>query len=774
MKRACRIALAALAVPAAAAAQTAPSATSVPEVPEVNIIAPTPLLGSGVNPDTIPAETNVLTSGDISRNGTPNMLGALNQQVGGVNLDSSSGNPFQPDLFYHGFEASPLQGTPEGLAVYVNGARFNQAFGDTVNWDLIPNIAIHSMNLVGSNPAFGLNALGGAVSVQLQNGFTYHGLETDVSGGSFGTFQGEFQYGKQAGDTSVYIAGNGLVQGGWRDLQSSGIQNFYGDIGWRSDRAEVHLGITLAHSALNGPGTSPVQLLAADPAAQFTGPNAIDNQYADVNLSGNFQIDDTTSVQGVAYYDYFHQFVTNGNATDDTPCDDGSGLLCSSPGTYSTTLGGGTIPAFLGDNPLSYSELDNQTTNTNGYGVSGQVTNTNDIFGLANHAVAGLSFDGAQTEFGALSYVGGITDVSRVYVGPGVIIDEPGINEPVSVAISNAYYGAFFADTLNLTRRLAMTLSGRFNVAEIDLADQNGGDLTGEHSYSHFNPAAGFTYQVTPWLTAYAGYAVANRAPTPAELSCASPLDSCSLANFFVGDPNLKQVVAHTVELGVRGGFSPSANANLSYSIGLYHTNLDDDIVFVNSPTLDRAYFMNVGATQRQGVDAGVQFKNERWLVYLEYSYIDATYQSGFVESAGSNPDGDVNGNETITPGDRLPGIPANQIKLGIYYKVTPKWTVGAVGIAQTGQYLFGDEANLTPELPGFFTLNLTTNYQLTPKIGLFATIDNVTNEQYYTYGTFSPTTSVYLSQAPNATNPRAYSPAAPIGVLVGVRVTLG
>ena len=774
MKRACRIVLAALAVPAAAAAQTAPSASSVPEVPEVNIIAPTPLLGSGVNPDTIPAETNVLTSGDISRNGTPNMLGALNQQVGGVNLDSSSGNPFQPDLFYHGFEASPLQGTPEGLAVYVNGARFNQAFGDTVNWDLIPNIAIHSMNLVGSNPAFGLNALGGAVSVQLKNGFTYHGLEIDVSGGSFGTFQGEFQYGKQAGDTSVYIAGNGLVQGGWRDLQSSGIQNFYGDIGWRSDRAEVHLGITLAHSALNGPGTSPVQLLAADPAAQFTGPNAIYNQYADVNLSGNFQIDDTTSVQGVAYYDYFHQFVTNGNATDDTPCDDGSGLLCSSPGVYSTTLGGGTIPALLGDNPLSYSELDNQTTNTNGYGVSAQMTNTNDIFGLANHAVAGASFDGAQTEFGALSYVGGITDVSRVYVGPGVIIDEPGINQPVSVAISNAYYGAFFTDTLNLTRRLAMTLSGRFNVAEIDLADQNGGDLTGEHSYSHFNPGAGFTYQLTPWLTAYAGYAVANRAPTPAELSCASPLDSCSLANFFVGDPNLKQVVAHTVELGVRGGFSPSANANLSYSIGLYHTNLDDDIVFVNSPTLDRAYFMNVGATQRQGVDAGVQFKNERWLVYLEYSYIDATYQSGFVESAGSNPDGDTNGNETISPGDRLPGIPANQIKLGIYYKVTPKWTVGAVGIAQTGQYLFGDEANLTPQLPGFFTLNLTTNYQLTPRIGLFATIDNVTNEQYYTYGTFSPTTSVYLSQAPYATNPRAYSPAAPIGVLVGVRVTLG
>ena len=109
----------------------------------------------------------------------------------------------------------------------------------------------------------------------------------------------------------------------------------------------------------------------------------------------------------------------------------------------------------------------------------------------------------------------------------------------------------YLADTLNLTPRLALTVSGRFNAAQIDLNDQNGGDLTGNHSYNRFNPAAGITYQVTPWLTAYAGYAEANRAPTPAELSCAGPANSCSLANFFVGDPDLKQVVAHTVEAGI-------------------------------------------------------------------------------------------------------------------------------------------------------------------------------------------------------------------------------
>ena len=183
-----------------AAAQTAPPATpTVTELPPVEVVGASPLVGSGIDRNTIPAETHVLDSSDLTRQGTTELVNSLNRQVSGVSLDSASGNPYQPTLFYHGFAASGLQWTPQGLAVYVNGVRFNQPFGDTVDWDLIPNIAIDSLNIEGSNPVFGLNALGGSINVQLRNGFTYHGFEADLWGGSFGQVQGEFQYGKAAG-----------------------------------------------------------------------------------------------------------------------------------------------------------------------------------------------------------------------------------------------------------------------------------------------------------------------------------------------------------------------------------------------------------------------------------------------------------------------------------------------------------------------------------------------------------------------------------------------
>ncbi len=735
------------------------------------MVGSTPLLGSGVDPDTIPGQVTVLGSHDVRRDGTPNLTRALGEQVGGVALSNASGNPDQPDLFYHGFRASPLQGSEQGLAVYVNGIQFNQAFGDTVDWDLIPNLAIDQVNLEGSNPAFGLNALGGALNVQLKNGFTYHGLEADLSGGSFGRVQGDVQYGRQAGDTAAYFAATGLHEDGWRDKQSSDVQTFFGDLGWRGERAELHLGITGANSTLNGPGTTPIELLAADPRAQFTAPNTISNKYVQLALSGSYQASDTISVQGNAYYLNFQQRVLNGNAPSFAPCNDGSGALCQEPGVFLTDRGGSPIPDYLNGGP--YSQLDQQATNTNGYGAAAQMTSTDTLFGHRNQAVAGVSFDGAATTFSGLSSAGGLSSPDREFVGPGFPIDQPdGSIAPVRVGISNASYGVFATDTLDLTSRLSATVSARFNLAEIDLNDQNGSSLTGNHQYSRLNPAAGLAYKLTPWMTAYAGYSEANRAPTPAELSCASAGAPCSLANFFVGDPDVKQVVAHTVEAGARGRLAPFDDAVIAYSIGVFHSDLADDILFVNSPIQGRAFFENVGSTRRQGVDASAKLTTPRWEAWIGYAYTDATFRTGFAEASQNNPAADANGTIVVQPGNRLPGVPAHRVTLGASYKVTDAWSIGTTAVGASGVYLFGDEANLTPKLPGYFVLNLNTRYQVTEHLELFGWVENVTNQKYYVYGTFAPTNSVFLAQAPNASNPRSYNLAAPVGGFGGVRVT--
>src|SRR6516225_5345114 len=752
-----------------AAAQEAPPLTLT--LPTVEVVATTPLLGSGVDAAKVPAQTQVLTGADVTREGNADALRALNQNVPGVALDAANGNPFQPSLFYHGFQASPLQGVPQGLAVYVNGARFNQSFGDTVDWDLIPDLAIDRMDLVGSNPVFGLNALGGALSVRMKNGFTYQGGEVDLLGGSFAHYQGNFQYGVQSGNVAAYIAAAGLHEGGWRDLQSSNLGNFYGDLGWRGYGGEVHINVTAAQTRLNGPGTSPVELLGVDPSAQFTAPNLITNQYMQTTLTGSYDINDTTSLQGLAYYTYLQQKVVNGNVANLSPCNDGSGLLCEVPGVVGTGINGNPIPDFLNGGP--YSDLDQQSTNTNGYGASIQLTNRNELLGRPNQLIAGFSFDGAQTLFGASTQIGGLSLSDRVFAGPGTTVDQAdGSIAPVRVAISDAYYGAFFTDTLDFTSQLSGNVAGRYNLAQIDLSDQLGSALTGNHTYSRFNPAGGLTYKIWPGLTVYASYADANRAPTPAELTCSNAASPCSLANFFTGDPNLQQVVSHTIEAGVRSQFRPLEGTTVTSSIAYYRSTLNNDILFVNSPIQGRAFFQNVGTTLRQGVDLSLQAKTDRLLAWFAYSYIDATFQTGFTASSVNNPGADADGNIQVQSGNHLPGIPSNLWKLGVDYKVTDAWTVGGTGVAASGQFLFGDEANLTPKTPAYFVLNLHTSYQLTPHLQLFGLIENAFNTTYYTFGTFSPTSSVPIVQAPGATNTRSYSPAAPIAGTVGIRLT--
>ncbi len=192
----------------------------------------------------------------------------------------------------------------------------------------------------------------------------------------------------------------------------------------------------------------------------------------------------------------------------------------------------------------------------------------------------------------------------------------------------------------------------------------------------------------------------------------------------------------------------------------------------MQSAVLGRGFFQNVGATRREGLDAGLRLNSARWTAWAGYTYTNATFQSAFMELSPENPAANDDGNIQVNPGDRLPGIPLHQFKFGVQYKPTDAWTVGVTGVAASGQYLFGDEANLTKQLPGYFVLNFNTSYQITQNFQIFGLVQNVLDTKYYVYGTFSPTSSMTFLQAPGTTNPRSYNIAAPVAGFAGLRVT--
>jgi len=761
---------------------------SAPVTPEeeILVIGTTPLLGLGIDLDKVPANIKVFNARDMRRGGSSNFMRTLEESAGSLSLVHAQNNPFQPNLVFRGFEASPLNGVAQGMAVYVNGVRFNQMFGDTVNWDLLPDIAIDQMNLEGLNAVFGLNALGGSLSVQMKNGFTYEGLELEMQGGFFGRAQGSFQYGYNNGTFAAYIGGSGLTEDGWRDHSPSDVRHIYGDLGWRDDRAEVHVNFTGADNDLTGNGTSPVELLAVDRAAVFTHPDNTRNKYFKLGLNGTYAFSDVASLQAAAYYSELSQRTLNGDAAEAEPCEDEDDELCTEDGEDLIGADGDEIPNFATGSPYEefedlfddpefdeggpYAFVNRTRTKTKSYGGSLQVTVARDIMGLGNHFVAGASFDRGETRFAASTEIGALT-LDRGFEGPLFLIDMPdGSIAPVGVNTTNNYTGVYFSNILDVTSDLFLTVSGRYNRAKIKLRDQIGAALNGDHTFDRFNPAVGLTYKVAPQLTAYARYSETNRVPTPAELSCADPAAPCSLTNFFVSDPPLKQVVSRSVEAGFRGHFAAPGDAVVQWNLGVFNTDNENDITFVPSTIIGRAYFQNVGDTRRRGIEAGLNARAGRLTAFADYTYLHATFRSPLTLSSPENPAADADGNIAIVSGNRLPGLSPHTFKFGAAYDLSDAWTVAFDGRAVTGQRLFGDENNANPKVPGYVVVNLNSRYQLTKNFEIFAMVQNLFDTKYETFGTFSATDEVPLIEAPNADNPRAFSAAPPIAVYGGVR----
>jgi outer membrane receptor protein involved in Fe transport len=752
---------------------------AVRNLPRVLVYPTTPLAGSSIDPDKVSASVNSVDANQIKQTGSLNITDALQQYVPGVSINEVNGNPFTPNVQFRGFVASPVSGTPQGLAVYQNGVRINEAFGDTVNWDLIPTAAIKSVSLVTNNPAFGLNALGGAVVVEMKDGFNYHGAEIDTMGGSFGRVQSSAQWGKQIDNFATYVALEGLHDDGFRNFSASNVRRFYGDVGAKNDQAEFHLNIGAAQNDFGASATVPVELLQQYWGATYTTPQTSENRVGYVNLTGKVEVAPTWSLDGVAHVRVFDQKAVDGNPTGTQPCTADATLLCFGDGSTPANGLNGAQLANPFDPSAVLGEIDRTTTHSTTTGLSLQATNTDQLFGHNNHFVVGASFDSSVTNFTASAELGTV-GTNYVVSGSGIFLGQSGDPVsigPVSLRTTNQYTGIYALDTFDVTKAFAITAGGRFNVANISLQDQlpeqPGTSLNGNDTYTRFNPIIGGTYKITSALTAYAGYSEANRAPTPLELGCADPAHPCVVAAFLVSDPPLKQVVSRTVEAGLRGTHDLNIGT-LGWKLGVYRADNTDDILAIPSPVLQGfGYFQNVGSTRRQGIEAEVNLKSNRLQLNASYTLVDARFLDAL--QVGSNsPFADTNGNVQILPGNQIPAVPRNRVKASIDYSITDAFKVGGDALYFSSQYFVGDESNQAPKLPGYAVFNLHASYQVTKTVQVYARADNIFDNRYATYGTFFDTSALphFANGGAAFTDPRSVSPARPRAFYTGMKVT--
>ena len=728
----------------------------------VTVVGTTPVLGAGQDLSKVPANVRIVDPQKQADKAPQSAADLMQGSLGSVSTQDYLGNSLQPSLSFRGFTASPILGEPQGLAVYQNGMRINEAFGDLVNWDMSPGFAVASLQVLpGSNPVFGLNALGGAVAMRMKDGFNNQGTGFELGGGSFGRARTVLESGQQWGNYAVYSGLSLQNDDGWRAHSPSKLAQSYTDLAMRKGDFDFGVGITMTDSSLSGLGTSPVQLLNQSQAAVFTAPDQTENSLGAIDLRGSYQLSDNDAIQGNAYYRHLRSVTHNGDASGFTSCTADNTILCDNDDNTLTNRSGGTIASSLGGNAV----INNTQTTSDSAGAGLQFTRDGHVLGLKNNLIAGLSTDQGYTRYGVDTELANL-DSQAVAQGNGLYIGGTGYN--VGLGARNAYWGSYLSDTLDLSDRWALTAAGRFNTATIVLHDEQGSSLNGHHSYGRLNPAIGATWKAAPGVTTYASYSEANRVPTAAELACADSTQPCRVPNAFISDPGLRQVVARSVEVGARGTADTQSGTKTGWSLAAYNTRNTDDIIFVSSgPTQGGGYFANAGATLRQGIEADGEVETGPWRFSTSYGLTRAVFDSAMTLYSPHNSGADGNGNTQVKSGDRMPGVPLHNLKIEAGYALTPKWQVETDANITSDRVLRGDEANDMKRIGGYALFNAGSSYQITEAWEVYLRATNLFNRHYATAGTLGDPTGVF----PGYTDNRFLSPGAPFSLWAGTRV---
>jgi iron complex outermembrane receptor protein len=684
------------------------------ETETIEVISTTPVPGIGISVKKVPSNVKGASATDIDKTNNYSAAEYLEKNLPSVTVGDAQGNIFMPDVSFRGQMASPLLGNPQGLPVYMDGMRVNEGFGDVVRWDLIPQNALSTMSLIpGTNPVFGLNALGGVLALTTKSGFQHPGSTATLSGGSWGRKNVEFEHGAGFENADFFIAGTMFDEDGYRDHSGSMVQQFFGKWGWESGETDFDLSFSWADTKLDGTQALPASMLNNIKQA-YTWPDTNDNQLFQLNAVAKHFLDDTTLISGNAYVKHSQNKNVNSNVNDDYT--GSTGTSCDGTGDDDEECPG----AYEGSNTM-----------TNAYGASIQLTSFADFLGKENTLTYGVSTDVSFSKFVNLeerAYFSSGTDRTLYKNGDAAEAE-------VGVYGDTHYFGYYVTNVHEWTDTITLTTSGRYNVANVKISDKEGNRpaVAGKHQFHRFNPGIGVSFNPQPAYTTYVSYTEGMRAPTPVELTCADPTAPCKLPNAFLADPPLDAVVGKTFEVGARG----SRGDSFKWSAAFYNTVLENDLQFISKGAGTSAgYFDNVGDTIRRGAEVGLGWSGSKFNFRSDYSYIQAEFDSTFQLNSPHNSTASSN-EITVRPGNKIPGIPEHTVKLRLEYKANDHWTTALSANYFSKVYARGDENNQDSNgaISGYSVLGLDTSYKMDAGLEFFMQITNLLDEKYETMG---------------------------------------
>ena len=707
------------------------------KIDSIEVYSPTALPSIGLPVNDVPYAVQTVTGEEIREQPGVSIADYMVNNLEGVTVNEVGGNPYQLEINYRGYNATPIMGNPQGLSIYVDGVRQNMPFSNNVLWDTIPDFAIDDMQLVGgSNPVYGLNTLGGSLSLQTKSGRTFDKNAIEGSTGSWGRNTGLIESGGVSEDNKYdYYAGYSYFQeDGWRKPSPSEVQQGFAKLGYEDEDTRIDLSYTGAHNSLVGNGMVPKYLLGDDLEGVHTLIDKTRSQYNQVQLAGTEFLSDTLMASGNIYWRNLDQSTYNGDLNDEYCEEDDVG---EEEGEGCDTL------ADVNENE---GVINRSTTKSDAYGVNGQLTFDEDLLDRRNQFIFGAAFEYSKVNFEQSSQDIATLDPSGFFSGATAE------KEQTSGLTGKTYTTSIFATNNHaLNDQWSINTAARYNYVDIRNEDTLNGEggatsLTGDHDFDRLNPSVGLTYTPTDTLSTYASYNEANRAPTSIELGCANPDNPCTLPTQMADDPPLEQVVAKTFEAGARGRFTSFLNSNTSWNISGYSATNHDDILFIYTEANTTAgYFDNVEETTRKGIDVGLSTAFETWTISMNYNYVKAQYGTDLTLVSENNSSAD-DGAIQVEDGDYLPNIPKHSFKLRTVYKPDPAWHLGATMTAFSSSYMMGNENQendssvngLQSEVPGYAVVNLDSEYKFSNMLDgwrIYAKVTNLFDNKYYTGG---------------------------------------